>query len=228
MATELTQEILQYISRATGRTDGRTEEEREETQEKLAADKISAILSSQNARAQDVEAVHSFMEESPVNRKKILSFCLDFRDPAQPQTTVQNGEEVVLNAFLAEDELSKLRGFVKRHKNDVSFGEVVYNIMDKHGTTGPKVYNGVFMSRQDFSRVTDPRCKSVTRKMAWQIIIGLHCTLEEADAVLFSAGYIRNNSELDLTMQYFIERGNYDIIAINAVLEELHLKMFNC
>ena len=98
--------------------------------------------------------------------------------------------------------------------------------MEKHNMTSSQVYNGVFMRRQDFSRVTAQRCESVSRRLAWQIIIGLHCNLREADEVLFSAGYVRRHSKLDLTMEYFIEHGNYDMLAIDAVLENLGIKTF--
>lgn len=121
-----------------------------------------------------------------------------------------------------------LHQFVMRHKNDITFGDMVYKIMDKHGLTAPQVYKSVLLRKQDFSRVTDPRCKNVTRKMVWQIIIGLRCSLKEADEVLFSAGYIRRNNRMDLTMQYFIENNNFDIEAIDSALANLGLKTFTC
>lgn len=223
------QEILQYINRSAEKVD-------ERARERAAEDKIKAILSADSSlaesRSKEVKAVNSFMTD-PVNRQKLISYCFGFCDPTQKQQTVkiENGnlvEEVTFHAYLCEDELKKLYNFVERHKNDLSFADVVFKIIDKHGMTPSQVYRGVFMRRQDFSRVTNPKCKNVTRRMVWQIIVGLHCSLEEADAVLFSAGYIRNNSKFDLTMQYFIEHGNYDINAIDAVLEELRMKTFAC
>lgn len=212
--------ITQYLTRLLN---GQQEEE----QEKAAKDKMKAILSDKNANADSVKAVKCFMETSPSNRQKLISYCIDFIDPThKPQTVTQNGEEVMLNTYLREDELEKLNKFVERHKNDMSFGEVVYMIMEKHKMTPPQVYKNALLRRQDFSRVTNPKCTNITRRMAWQIIIGLHCTLDEADIVLFSAGYVRRNSKLDLTMQYFIEHGNYDIEAIDFVLEDLNLKTF--
>ena len=102
----------------------------------------------------------------------------------------------------------------------------MYKVMDAHGMVSTDVYKSVYMRRQDFSRVTAPDCKSISRRMAWQVIIGLQCNMDEADALLFSAGYVRRNSPLDLTMQYFIQHKNYDIVAIDAVLEDLGQKTY--
>ncbi len=174
-----------------------------------------------------IELVHSFMKDE-VQKRKLLSYCLGYVDPTVHTESTIKREQFCKHSFLKQNELYMLYQFIKRHQNDISFGETVYKIMYKHNLTAPEVYKSVLMRRQDFSRVTDPKCKNVTRKMVWQIIIGLHCSLQEADEVLFSAGYIRRNSQMDLIMQYFIEQKNYDIEAIDAVLEELGLKTFTC
>ncbi len=194
-----------------------------------ANEKLTAILLGANDdEAETIEFVRSFLTADEVQKRKVLSYCIDFKDPTVHSGHTSQGVQTCQHAFLKQDELYMLHQFVKRHQSDISFGETVYKIMDKHGMTAPQVYKNALLRRQDFARVTDPRCKNVTRKMAWQIAIGLHCSLEEADDVLFSAGYIRRNTRMDLTMQYFIERKNYDIEAIDAVLSELGLKTFTC
>lgn len=183
-----------------------------------------------------IEFVRAFAAADEVQKRKLLSYCLDFVDPTvHAEATFQGeqiyrerDEQIVQLAFLTSDELYKLHQFVKRHQSDISFGEIVYKIMDKHKMNAPQVYKNALLRRQDFARVTDSRCKNVTRKMVWQIVIGLHCSLEEADDVLFSAGYIRRNTRMDLIMQYFIENENYDIEAIDAALAEWGLKTFTC
>ena len=176
-----------------------------------------------------VDKIKAYMDGGEVQRNKLLYFILDFVDPtAQPKTITANGEEIQQHAFLDEDELTKLYNFVKRHSADSTFDKTVYSVIAKHGMEPPQVYKNAMMRRQDFSRVTEVGNTSVTRRMAWQIIIGLHCNMDEADEVLFSAGYIRRRSAFDLTMEYFINQQNYDIMAINEVLYELGLKVFSC
>ncbi|MGN0812250.1 MAG: hypothetical protein ACI4MQ_01915 [Candidatus Coproplasma sp.] len=203
----------------------------EETEENIAAAalaKLQCILSAEgelgnNSRKAAIRAVSQFLEGGELQRKKLLCFCEEFYDP-----TAARKNRGASAACLSDDELAMLNKFVRRHKSDKTFGDAVYTIMDKHGMTAPQVYKNALMRRQDFARVTDTKCENVTRKMVWQIVIGLHCTLVEADELLFSAGYIRRNNKFDLTLQYCVEHGIYDIEAIDAVLSEYNLKTFAC
>lgn len=197
--------------------------------------KLKQILqeASSNSDGEDrrgfIEDINVFLTTGDIAKRKIQAFCLDFFDPTiSQQQFTESGEQIQQHKYLQEDELVKLYKFVKRHSADKTFGETVYHVMDRHGLTPPEVYKNVKLRRQDFSRATDFRAKSVTRHLAWQIIVGLHCSIEEADEVLFSAGFIRRNNRFDLTMEYFIRHKNYDIMAINEVLSELGIKPFSC
>ncbi len=199
------------------------------------SEKVERILSTrmQGCDADEfkciVDEIKSYMDCGEVQKSKLLSFCCDFYDPTMQVKSVNaNGEEIQLHRFLNEDELTQVYQFVKRHSADITFDKTVYSIMVKHDMEPPEVYKNAMITRQDFSRVTEIGNASVTRRMAWQIIIGLHCDIEEADEVLFSAGYIRRNTKFDMTMEYFIKHKNYDIMAINEVLYELRLKVFSC
>lgn len=199
------------------------------------AEKIIAQILQKDINGHDEErkayilSIKAFLAHNEVQKRKLLSFCLDFVDPTvQPKKIIQNGEEIQLNTYLQEDDLYKLYQFVKRHESDNTFGSTVYKVMDKHQLTAPQVYKAALLRRQDFSRATDPKAKNVSKLIAWQIIIGLQCNMDEADEELFSAGYIRRKSKFDLTMEYFIKHQNYDIMAINEVLDELKLKVFSC
>lgn len=211
------QEILQYIFRSLDNANADEQAEIERAEKK-----INEMLSVTKENTEAIETVKSFMASGEVNRQKLYAFCVEFVDPTfHPQIVDCNDEKVRPHDYLKEDDLTKLCRFIERHKRDGSFGEAVYKVMEAHGMIPPDVYKNVLMRRQDFARATAPDCTRVTRRIAWQIIIGLHCSMNEADALLFSAGYVRRNSPLDLTMQYFIEHKNYDIIAIDAVLEDL-------
>lgn len=220
MEIQTKQQILQYINRSVENVDEQAEAEK-------AKEKINSILSAESADTKAVEAVKAFIASGDVNSQKLYAFCLDFVDPTfSPQTVMQGSEEVQFHAYLEQDDLTKLCRFIERHKRDGSFGEMVYKVMEAHEMISTDVYKSVYMRRQDFSRVTAPDCESISRRMAWQVIIGLQCNMDEADALLFSAGYVRRNSPLDLTMQYFIQHKNYDIVAIDAVLEDLGQKTY--
>lgn len=241
MKDSLLKDVKNYIARNAG------DEIADPVAEKLAEEKLHNILSCAET-PEDVSAkneIEAFAAESSINKSKLLTFCSEFPSEVtdEPQvftqdqsidiatkteTDIPQNEKTELHAFLGEDSLMKLYLFVKMHETDKSFGRTVYDILDKHGMTTSDVYKNAQLRRQNFSRATDFRSKGVTRQLVWQIIIGLHCNIQEADEVLFSAGFIRTNSRLDLIMEYFIRRENYDVLAINDVLNEFGLKPFSC
>lgn len=190
--------------------------------------KLNEIL--QQATAEDSDMVGfilTYAESNETNRRKLLAFCVNFRDPtARVQQAISDGAQIQLHALLKESELHQVQQFVKKHQYDISFPAAVYDMMDRHEMTPPQVYGNAMMSRQDFARATDPRSKNVTRRVVWRIIIGLRCTFEEAEDLLFSAGYIMRKTRLDLIMEYFVRHNNYDIESINDVLEKYEDKPY--
>lgn len=228
---KLFQDVLSYLSAGTDCTDVMSEEELES----VSAEKLERLLSGANETYDQEKlrliraTIDSFLHASNVQRNKLLSYCLNYFDPTAKSTTItENGEEILPHSYLGEDELTKLYRFVQKHTSDNTFDSTVRSVMERHGMNPPDVYKNAMMSRQDFSRATEIGNTSVTRRLVWQIIVGLHCDPKEADQVLFSAGYIRRRTKFDLTMQYFIEHKNYDIMAINDVLYKLKLKLFSC
>lgn len=225
MKNETTNEIKRLIEREE--ISNETEEEFIETLLNKFRDVSATGLPEYNCvqKKEIVYEINLFVGDSETQRRKLALFCQNFSDPTVPQTIISNGEEIQLNKFLHEDDLYKLVQLVKRHKNDKPFDETVIKIMKEHGIEkNSQIYASAYMSRQDFSKAINS--KNPSKNHVWQIIIGLKCSLEEADEVLFSAGYVRRKNVLDIVMQYFIERKNYDIMAINEVLAELGQKLF--
>ncbi len=190
--------------------------------------KLNEIL--QQATEEDsaaVESIRAYAESNETNKRKLLAFCANFQDPTvRGQQAVCGGAQIQLHAMLEDSELYQLQQFVKKHQYDISFPSTVYEMMDQRNMTAPQVYSKAMMSRQDFARATDPRGKNVTRRVVWQIIIGLHCTIDEAESVLFSAGYTMHKTRLDLIMEYFVKHKNYDMYAINDALQSCNEKMY--
>lgn len=204
---------------------------------------LSEGLQDNASRAEDwVKAITDYMEGSELQRNKLLLFCERFKDPTAHAASVVGmaglhrdaemmfckRERVVEHAALKETELQKIAEFIEAHKNDKTFPVVLDELMKKHEMDSPTVYRNAFMSRQAFQRVYRMgEGDNVTLKMVWQIIFGLHCTIEEADELLFSAGYARHGDYYDLTLAYLIEHRVYDVELANAALEELGLDCFN-
>ena len=195
-----------------------------------AEEQLTELL--QNASGEDAETValvRSFIGQDEVQKRKLLLYFMGLPDPAAPPETTAGGEQICRHAYLKQHELTRLQQYIGQYKNAPSFGQVVFRLIDEHGMTPSQVYNNARMRRQDFSRVANMAAgRHVTRRMAWQIIIGLHCTPEEANDVMFSAGYTLGTGKLDLIMQYFIEKGEYDTTVIDAALYDLGMEPFFC
>ena len=208
-------------------------ESEDEAQYALQADKkLKQILHDAEgdlSAVEDVAQIQAFANADEVSRRKLLAYCVDFVDPTARVQSDVCGTQVRLHTYLQKTEIYKLVDFINLHRHDAAFGETVNQIMDSHGMAAPQVYRNAMLRRQDFARATSFSSDyNVTKRVAWQIIIGLHCNLEEADAILFSAGYLRRKNDTDLTMEYFIQKENYDMAAINDALKELGLKQFPC
>lgn len=168
-----------------------------------------------------VKDINEFATKDAASLRKLCLYCMDFRDPS-----IKFAEkEVVKHSYFSEREIDLLHNFVNSHRRDKSFGEAVYELMDKHNMKAPEVYNNVNMDRRQFSRVTSPAYSGIKRITAWSVIVGLHCNLEEADYLLYCAGYVRRNTKFDLIMEYFIVNRIYDINTINGVLLEEKQKL---
>lgn len=107
-------------------------------------------------------------------------------------------------------------------KREQSFSDELNALVRKSGRKPSDVYNRAQINRQLYSRIcNDPkyRPKKIT---ALALAIALELTLEQTKAFIARAGYaLTRSSVTDLVVEFFINRKIYDVIQINAVLDEL-------
>ena len=203
----------------------------DESYTEMASERLNDILTSAKGEIDDgkygimLADINSFMSGGDAQKGKLLAYCMDFDDPTERGDNVQL---VRYHSFLDYSELEQLYQFIQKHKKDGSFAATVDKITKAHGKKRTDVYKKALIDRRDFARVTDYKNTSVSRYLAWQIAVGLECSMEEARELLYSAGYVPRDNRLDLVMEYFITHENYDIMAINVVLDELGIKPFSC
>ncbi len=199
----------------------------DETVEKYLHRLIEESNHQREERTRMSQTIFRFFHSGDAPKGMVRRFC--YR-AAYRDTDTATGQTIrsVPQKFLDESELERLYKYVRARESDKSFGSVVYELIERHGMTAPQVYRNAMLSRQDFSRITNERNGSVKKSMVWNVIVGLHCTVEEADRVLYSAGYIRRNNYSDLILVYFLEHKNYDIVAINDALLLLKQKPLTC
>ena len=249
---ELLKRVKQYIDRA-----GDTEpEDIDEQQEKEGKEKLDGILNGASGEGalQMISEIRSFEQEGDIESRKLYNFCLGRfclggnAAAASANCSVRNAsgaseqDSLVFlcrdgnyegsveedKRYIDEDELKKLYRFVKERKSDKTFGSAVFEIMKKHKVDAPQVYKEAMLSRQDFSRVTGPKCKGIKKTTVWSLIIGLHCDMDEANYLLYSAGISKRATVFDLILEYMIITKNYDIMAINEVLYEYDQPLLAC
>lgn len=107
-------------------------------------------------------------------------------------------------------------------KRERSFSDELNDLVRRSGRKPSDVYNRAQINRQLYSRIcNDPkyRPKKIT---ALALAIALELTLEQTKAFIARAGYaLTRSSVTDLVVEFFINRKIYDVIQINAVLDEL-------
>lgn len=208
------------------------ERENDESTDRRAIEWVRKIITEgscdRKTRNKTIKRIARFLKEREAQNRKLYTYSLHKEQTTEYRDAKGQVFECIPQKNLSESDLEELYHFVQTHGGDKSFGSVVYEIMEQHNMTPPQVYRNARLSRQDFSRVTSERSSGVKKLMVWNIVVGLHCSMEEADRVLYSAGYIRRKNYTDLILEYFIGQEIYDVMLINDALVTLGQKPFGC
>lgn len=100
-----------------------------------------------------------------------------------------------------------------------SFSERLLRLIRERGLTDVEAYRRANVSRKVFSKIRSNKNYHPSRTTACAFVIALGLSAEEARALLLSAGLaLSNASKFDLIVQYFMERGETDVLAVNEAL----------
>ncbi len=105
-------------------------------------------------------------------------------------------------------------------KLEMTFSEKLMQLIEKKGRRPSEVYTKAGVTKAHFSKIKSDKDYHPTKETALAFVIALHLDLDEAADLLKRAGYtLSHSSESDIIVEFFIERGVYNIDEINYQLD---------
>ena len=105
-------------------------------------------------------------------------------------------------------------------KMELSFSEKLVQLIEMIGRKPADVYTKVGVTKAHFSKIKADAAYHPSKETALAFAVALCLDLEETSDLLKRAGYtLSHSSESDLIVEFFIDRGLYNIDEINNQLD---------
>jgi len=125
----------------------------------------------------------------------------------------------LIDTNAAEDYIERNRG--------VFFVQQLLSMIDRTGKKDSEIYKRAGMDRRLFSKIRSNKEYIPAKKTVIALCLALELPKEDANQLLFSAGYsLSPANDFDLIVAFCIEKNEFDIININETLDHFGFEPF--